>query len=159
MSLTPYRKADMPEYRPILPKLPNALNAVYCAVESGAGYQPSYSNLIHAQIETALVLLTPLLTPVTDKHLLDWLLPIPAVVRNGGRGEAETKAWFAGVCLACAGLPASLFNRATQAEALRTFQFFPSAADIYQLVAADKAKLAARAMILRKMLDTPTEEL
>lgn len=148
----------IPESRPILPVLPDALSACYHAIESGAGYQPSFSALIHNQTRMALDALEPLLVPVTERHLREWLAPIPVGTRNPGKTPSELLGWVGAVCLACAGLPASLFNRATQAEALRTFQFFPSAADIYQLVAEDKAKLAARAMILRKMLDTPTEE-
>jgi hypothetical protein len=159
MSTPPTRQtALIPVERPAMLPMPAPLWPHYCSVQTGAEVQPAYSAMVHAQAKRELDDLAPLLVPVSEQHLRQWLAPLPLGVSVGSRTEEQIKGWFAGVCLACAGLPASLFNRATQAEALRTFQFFPSAADIYQLVAEDKAKLAARAMILRKMLDTPTEE-
>ncbi len=159
MSLTTGRgvQVAIPDSRPAIPPLPEPLSSHFHAVESGAGYLPSYTNLIQSQALEALTTMQPLLALPSERHLREWLLPIPAAVRNGARGQDETRAWFAAVALACSEVPACLFNRASQMQALQTFEFFPSAADIYRLVADEKAKLARRADILRRIMETPTE--
>ncbi len=157
MSVTTRRQIALPEGRPIIPSLPEPLSGHYHAIESGAGYQPGYSNLIQIQARSALAMMSVILAPASERHLREWLLPIPSAVRNGARGPEETKAWFAAVALACSEVPGCLFNRASQVQALQTFDFFPSAADIYRLVAAEKARLTNRAYILRRIVEAPTE--
>ena len=158
MTTAPTRvTSTLPVERPTMLPMPDPLWSNYCAIMNGAEYQPAYSELIHAQVRREFDMLAPLLTPVTDRQLRLWLAPIPLAVHGGAKTEEQIIGWLAAVSLACAGMPASVFNRASQAEALRTFKFFPSAADIYDLLSADRSRLAQRATILRRILQLPTE--
>lgn len=159
MSLVPLsRQPSLPEDKPVVQDLPHPLSFWYYSIEGPGAYPSAVSAEVREQAVEALRAMEPVLAPITERQLQEWLLPIPASVRNGGKSVEEIKAWFAAVCLACDGLPASLFNRRSQADALRTFQFFPSAADIYTLLSEDKSKLTVRAFILGTILQCATEQ-
>jgi hypothetical protein len=90
---------------------------------------------------------------VSDATLREWLAPIPAVVRNS-KSEAEVLAWLHGVKLAVGRLEAGAFTAATQRDALQTFKFFPSAADVYEILAGPAVEIREHVAALRRIAGT-----
>lgn len=64
----------------------------------------------------------------------DWLKVVNSAVRNP-QPEAEFEARLAAIDFACRTLGPEAWNTATLGTAVRKFQFFPSAADVYELLA------------------------
>lgn len=73
------------------------------------------------------------LEPTTPAIVLNWLRPIAAGVRNSP-DETDFAAKAAAIAMACDGLPVHVFNVTTQKLALQEFKFWPSAADVYELL-------------------------
>lgn len=120
-----------------LPDQPPAL-AAYTgnpAAESWNGFRDTYPPDIQGLARQALAVLAPYMTVIGEDALLAWLAPLMTAVRNPGRDDVKT--WFTSVLLACSDAPACVFTRESQMRALREIQFFPSAADIYNVVARD----------------------
>jgi hypothetical protein len=99
----------------------------------GGGYDEKFSSGLREAARAAIEALKPFERPVTQEILFTWCDPIPGVVRNERSPEMILK-WLAGLMVAVDGFPCGAFNRSTQKEALQTFQFFPSAADICQVL-------------------------
>ncbi|MFC0407937.1 hypothetical protein [Roseomonas elaeocarpi] len=72
-----------------------------------------------------------LLRPATVAEILAWLMPINAGVRNV-QGEEDLR--IASTAIAMLEIPAATLTVAAQRDALRTWQFFPSAADVAKLL-------------------------
>jgi hypothetical protein len=71
--------------------------------------------------------------------------------------DADFAAWCAGVALAVGHLEVGAFTAATQRQALQTFKFFPSAADVYEILAPAAVEIRQRIYHLRRIADGPTE--
>lgn len=122
--------------------------------EGGIGeetFPPAVREAAHKAIET----FSPYEQPVTQEILFSWCDPIPGTVRNGKSPEAILK-WLAGLMLAVDGFPCGAFNQRTQKEALQTFQFFPSAADICQILQPAVRRIREQMAALRQIAkETP----
>lgn len=157
-NLIPYGGEDkLPALRPSPPPVSDGL-AAWCAPIEDGHQMPHYPSWLQEQARTALEAIEPMMVPVSERRLREWLLPIPSSVRNGGRNPDETKRWLGAVALAMADVPGCLFNRESQVAALRTFEFFPSAADIYQVIADDRARLTRRVLALRHIAEMPPSD-
>lgn len=81
-------------------------------------------------------------SPATPEQWRKWLVPINAAVRNPQSVEGFD-AWCALVASACRDIPASVLTAERQRDAVRTFQFFPAAADVDALLRPHAAPLLA----------------
>lgn len=154
--VTVHHQTTLPDDRPRYPEMSYALSAWYQTASdpmAEGAFDMHCPPTVQSEAREQLVALEPLMRPVTERVLREWLLPIPASVRNGRREPDETRSWVAAVALACAEVPGCLFNRKSQAEALRSFTFFPAAADIYGLLVDDKIKLQSRIRVLRRIVE------
>lgn len=156
-NLTPYDQDRLPARRPSPPPIPESLAAWLAPVEDGH-QMPHYPSWLQDMARTALEAIEPMMLPVSERRLREWLLPIPSSVRNGGRSKEDTTRWLGAVAIALEDVPGCLFNRESQVAALRTFEFFPSAADIYQVIADDRARLTRRVLALRHIAEMPPSD-
>lgn len=134
----------------------NAVLFVMLSPMSDGMHLGPYSPEIRASAREAIARFEPYERPVTEKVLREWLAPIPQVVRNEKTTEA-LKGWMAGVMLALRGFPIGAFNQSTQRSALQTFQFFPSAADVCDVLQPTVTEIRDRMRALRQvaMEDAP----
>lgn len=88
------------------------------------------------------------LRPATGPELLGWLWPIAGSVRNPP-AEDDFKRRVAGLELAATLVPHVAFNPLTQRLGLAIWAFFPSVAEIVELVSADVAPLMERVRALK----------
>ncbi|MEJ0017518.1 MAG: hypothetical protein WDN25_13325 [Acetobacteraceae bacterium] len=86
-----------------------------------------------------------------------WLLPIQAAVRNPA-DEDRLPGWVAAVLLAVGHLEVGAFTAGTQREALQTFKFFPSAADVYEILAGPAVEIRMRLRTLERIASAPARE-
>lgn len=98
-----------------------------------------------------------LCAPVTLEALRAWVRPIGAAVRNPPSGE-DFAAWGAALVVACGDYAAGAFTAATQREALTTFKFFPSVADIAAVVGPKSMALRRKLAMLRTIAEAEPEE-
>jgi len=112
------------------------------------GPPTEYTAAVQAEARRALEVIAPFAVPVTESTLREWLMPIPSAVRNEKAPEAIV-AWLTGVAMAVGHLEVGAFTAETQREALQTFRFFPSAADVYEVVAGPAVKIRERIRVLR----------
>lgn len=71
---------------------------------------------------------------ITRAHLLVWLAPIATIVRNPPQPEALTT-FAVALELVLQDLPLRVLSLASQIAAMRTWKFFPSGAEVYELLA------------------------
>ena len=71
---------------------------------------------------------------ITRAHLLVWLAPIATVVRNPPQPEALTT-FAVALELVLEDLPLRVLSLGSQIAAMRTWRFFPSAAEVYEFLA------------------------
>lgn len=119
------------------------------------GTPASYDATTQRHAAAALTRLAPWAEPVTEAVLRAWLAPIPLVVRNEKSPEAIA-GWVAGIALAIGHFEIGAFNATTQREALQTFKFFPSAADVCEVVSPVAVHIRQTVRHLRTICEAPT---
>ena len=83
--------------------------------------------------------------PATTRAIVAWLRPIVAAVRGGAPAtESDLQVRAHAVAVACADLPAEVFTVAAATAGLRSWQWWPSAAEVRQVVEAEAAPWRAR---------------
>lgn len=85
--------------------------------------------------------------------ILDWVAGVNRGLGNPLRGEGFV-GWSTEVVGALRGLPVAVFHAGTRAEAQRAFTFQPSAGELFALLDAHARPLQAKAIALRRLLDT-----
>jgi hypothetical protein len=70
--------------------------------------------------------------PPTALRIDTWLVELSAGTAGGVGADLEARR--RAICIACSEFPATVFNRKTSILALQTFRFFPTAADVCQLL-------------------------
>ena len=86
--------------------------------------------------------------PATFATVKDWLAMLNNAVKNPMEREEFLDRCEA-ITIACGDLPHVVFTPATQREALRTFEFFPSVAQVHALLRPHGAPLTARRAALK----------
>jgi hypothetical protein len=110
---------------------------------------------VQAEARDVLTDLEAFAAPVTEDVLRAWLAPIPMVVRNEKSPEM-IGGWLAGVAMTVGHLEIGAFTAETQREGLQTFKFFPSAADVDEIVAGPAVKIREMVRCLRCIAEAPT---
>lgn len=119
------------------------------------GPPPAYPPAVQAEARKVLAAVRPYAQRVPDAVLRAWLAPIQASVRNPS-DERRLPAWVAAVRLAVGNLEVGAFTEATQQHALQTFKFFPSGADIYEVLAGPAVQIRALIRTLERIVEGPT---
>lgn len=101
--------------------------------------------------------LTSLCLPVDAQRLDAWLVPFIAAC-GGAMPREDYRARFAVIAAAVHSLPRGCFTAETQRDGLRKFRFFPTPAEICELVEPTRKRLLARRNALAKLLRIPPEE-
>jgi len=121
------------------------------------GRPRSYPAAVQAEARLAAKALRPFALPVGEATLREWLAVVPISV--GHRlSAAEVEAWLVVVAQAVGHLERGAFTRASQAQALRTFKSFPSAAHIYEILAPAAVEIRQRLRTLERIAEAPTLE-
>jgi hypothetical protein len=76
---------------------------------------------------------------VSEIGIRDWLLQLGASVRNPP-SQHDFQARMSAVSMACHDIPARCWCRESLVEAVQTFQFWPSGADVFGLLSAFDAR-------------------
>lgn len=109
-----------------------------------------------AEAEAAVPGFFAALKPIDRDALVAWAEPINAAVRNP-QGRQDFLIRVSTWAVSLADVPARCFTPEAQREALRTFQFWPSAADVYALLAPQSAMLKAAAQAVRDIANQPQQ--
>lgn len=110
-----------------------------------------FSSRIRDRARDSLKALAPLLMPVSKEIVTLWTTPLIAGAPNQ-RDPKQMPAWIEALMLAVADAPTGAFSVDTQRAALRTLTFFPSPADIWNVVKDDVACLRKRETTLRLII-------
>jgi len=108
-----------------------------------------------AEAATALPAYEAALRPISDAALIAWAEPINAAVRNPQSREdflIRVSVW----AHALRDVPVRCFTPESQSEAMRAFQFWPAAADVYALLKPQADALIAAAKALQTLAETET---
>jgi hypothetical protein len=136
------------------PRLLAAIDAVLDPHPDVAGQRVTVPMHTMAEAQNAVRTYERVCQAATLQAFYIWLLPINASVRNPQEREKDFPAKAAVIATACSDIPSVVLTPATQREAMRTFQFFPSAADVYALLRPHAAPLHAT----RRALATITSD-
>lgn len=120
-----------------------------------AGAPKQFTAAVKAEARAAADAMAPLCAPVTMEALREWIRPIGAAVRNPPSQE-DFAAWGAALVIACDDFAIGAFTATTQREALQTFQFWPSVADICGIVGGRSIALRGKLSALRRIADGET---
>jgi hypothetical protein len=93
--------------------------------------------------------------PVSEDTLREWLAVFPLSVRNTKTPDALA-GWVTVVAKAVRHLETGAFTDATQNFALQQFKMFPSAADVYEIVAPAAVEIRQRLFHLDRIANGPT---
>lgn len=114
------------------------------------GFFPSYD----PGAAIALKALQPMLKPASRDKIRSWLVRLAAGTTQAP-GDRDFEMRLAAVCLACGDLPGAVWNTGTLMQATRTCKFFPSAAEVYELLERHGSILQRRARALEKIAAAP----
>lgn len=92
--------------------------------------------------------------PADPAAIVRWLAPLATLVANAPTGE-DLRSKCQAMAIVLSDLPGSLFTPRTQREAAQTFKFWPSAAEVHDLLAPQAKAMAARIIALDKLLRMP----
>lgn len=150
-ALSPVAQRSLPATNIVPPRLsPDLGYAVRRMAEDPA--QPPLALPPHLRTEAlnAADRFANLLVAVEPDTVRRWLLPVNAAVRNPlSADDFNTRA--AAIAVAVADLPACVFTASAQREALATFQFFPSGADVRALLEPQANELRRPFHALRRI--------
>lgn len=113
---------------------------------------PSVTESDRQEAEWALGKMGDTLAQATPDALRTWLKPINAGVRNPQDAAAFALRCTA-IVLACDGIPAGALTPEAQRDALRTFEFFPSAPEVHNLLTRHANPIRRMAEGLRRVRD------
>lgn len=151
-ALSPVAQRSLPATNIVPPRLsPDLGYAVRRMAEDPA--QPPLALPPHLRTEAlnAADRFANLLVAVEPDTVRRWLLPVNAAVRNPlSADDFNTRA--AAIAVAVADLPACVFTAPAQREALATFQFFPSGADVRALLEPQANELRRPLHALRRIV-------
>lgn len=124
-----------------------------CAVEDGAALPETLPTPVIDEAKRQAALADRLMTPVPSTVLRPWLAMIAGHYGAAHRPKAEDQAtvWARTVELAMEGMPAGVFTRANLGEVLLRNSFFPTAAQLMEVLAPDRDLLDRRARALRSI--------
>lgn len=145
---------DMPPFNARHP-IAFAVLSLTDSMFEGAREQEKFSPAMREAARNALQELEPFERPVTEQVLREWVAPIPLVVRNEKTPEALA-GWFSGLLMAVERMPCGAFTRRSQRDAIQTFQFFPSVADICALLQPTVTEIRDRMRALRQIATEET---
>jgi hypothetical protein len=137
---------------PVVPTIPrpsvaleSAMNWAENGFKSGPTYRPDdwFSErlplpAVADEAKALLAIFDQALTPAAPDLVKRWLLPIAAAVANSPT-ERDFAARAAAIALACVDMPIVAFTARAQREALQTFKFWPSAAEVCALLEEEAA--------------------
>lgn len=106
------------------------------------------------EAEWALEQMGDTLAQATPDALRAWLKPINAGVRNPQDAAAFALRCTA-IVLACDGIPVGALTPEAQRDALRTFEFFPSAPEVHALLQRHAAPILRAAEGYQRVVDAP----
>jgi hypothetical protein len=121
-----------------------------------AGTPKSYPMTVQAEARDAADMLEAFVANVPPNALMAWARPLGAAVRNP-QSDQDFAAWLAAAAVGLSDYAAGAFSIETQRAALRQFKFWPSVADVAELVGPKSANLRTRHRALRKIADAATE--
>ena len=130
-----------------------------CAVEDGADLPENLPPAVIEEATRQAALAERLMTPVPSSVLRPWLAMIAGHYGAAHRPKAEDQAsvWARTVELAMEGMPAGVFTRANLGEVLLRSSFFPTAAQLMEVLAPDRDVLERRARALRAVAQATGE--
>ena len=133
-AIVPSSPRGLPALPPSGPSIsPDLSAAVRRMIEAPDAPPIPITALVKSEAGKALERLDNVLAPMTADILRAWLTPVAMAVRNPPtRGDFEAR--FAAILAACADLPACACTGTSQREALASFAFWPSAADVRKLL-------------------------
>ena len=155
---------NVPALRPVnglIPAMPpttisSALRWEIAAVRNGYDDAPkAFSAAVQAEAKALRHALSPWAAVVPDRVLRTWLAPISDSARNVHPNAAG---WLKAVAIAVGTLECIAFTENTQREAMRTFTFFPAAADVYQLLGPVAFEFRQKMAALKQIAEAPTTE-
>ena len=106
---------------------------------------------VRAEARTMLAALAAALDPVEPTTVRAWLRPLAPAVRNPPTAP-EFEARAAAIALACSTVPRCAFTLTSQAEALRRFSYWPSAADVVELLDEHARPIRARHRAIERVV-------
>ncbi len=153
----PHGVQGLPATLPATPISGRLLAAISATADPHPDVGPpqGYDRDVQAEARRVLAIVEPFAAPVFEAAVRAWLAPVLGAVRNP-QGDAAMTAWFPGLMLAVGQLEAGAFTIETQRAALQTFDFFPSAADVYRVVSGPAMVIRRRVQVLRRIVDAPT---
>ncbi len=157
----PAPKSLEPEASGLCPELPDLHMsfALTMAIENELAWHNRESGLpavVKTAAREALETLLPYAEPVDRATVALWIAPILASVKNQRTGEAFA-GWFGALMIAVGNLEIGAFTETTQREALGEIEFFPSASEIYGIVAGPAVEIRQRIANLRRIIATKTQ--
>lgn len=111
----------------------------------------TFSPKVQVRAREYLAVLAPFLAPVSRDIVMLWTTPLMMATPNP-RDPKLIPAWIEALMLAMAGAPTGAFSIENQRTALRTLTFFPSPADIWNIVSDDARRLRKRESTLRMIV-------
>lgn len=136
-----------------LTEVPDALYGAILQVEEPA--VPYASHCFPAKIreiaQDHLDKMKPYMAPASAQLITKWIKPLITAAPNQ-RDGTQMMDWIEAVMLAMADVPIGVFSVQNQRAALRTLTFFPSPADIWNIVKDDVACLRKRETTLRLII-------
>jgi hypothetical protein len=108
------------------------------------------------QARAVLEQIAPFSEQVGEELVRAWVTPIIASVSNP-RPKDQSAAWFQALMLALDGLPVGAFTEATQRDLLRRCTHWPSAAEVYAVVAPAAARIWDDIAGLQRIIAAPTK--
>jgi hypothetical protein len=126
------------------------------------GWNGEYQRLpLHPQsrheAERGRDVLASMCQPIDRQQLIAWLYPLVAASRIVPSDE-DFMAKASVIAIAVSDFPRACFTAETQREALRMFKYFPSAADVCDLLEPTRKRLVGRYQALVGMLTTRNPE-
>ena len=122
-----------------------------CAVEDGAELPENLPSAVIDEAKRQAALADRLMSPVVPGVLRPWLALIVghySAVQRARSGE-EAAAWRATIEITMEGMPNGVFTRANLGEVLARYAFWPTAAQLIEVLAPDRDVLERRARALR----------
>jgi len=94
--------------------------------------------------------------PVSALRVREWLAPVASAVRNPPAADDFEKR-AAVIAAVCQDLPAAVFTPQTQREACSKFQFWPSAADVFELLESHAKPMRDTLSALEALANAPVQ--
>ncbi len=120
-------------------------------------YRSGYPAPLRACAVAALEAMGGQAEPVTVEHLVTWVGPVLAAVKNQ-RSPESFAAWFESLCIRMKNVPRGAFNEKSQRNAMDLIDFAPSIKEIVEAIEPWMTPINARLRALRLIIETPAQE-